>query len=954
MTVTTRAVGSRSQIIAFLGPTNTGKTFHTIQDMLKHETGVIGFPLRLLARENYDKIVEEVGKDNVALLTGEEKIIPKHARYYICTVEAMPIEKEFDFLAVDEIQLCADPDRGHVFTDRLLRARGIDKTVFLGALTIKPIIQKLVPSAEFRQSPRLSNLEYRGYKKLTRLPKRSAVVAFSINDVYEVAEIIKRQRGGTALVLGALSPRTRNAQVEMYQNGEVDFLVATDAIGMGLNMDIHHVAFASTRKYDGKRMRNLTTPEIAQIAGRAGRYKRDGTFGVTGNVQDFDHEIVDAVQTHTLGDISEIYWRNTNLDFRSVQDLIDSLEAPSGIKLLTRGYPSDDYMALKSFTRHKDIMDRMIDEGHIRLLWDVCQVPDFRKALPEEHHKILKDIFIRLCDDSLPDHYIAENLKKLDNPKGNVDTLMTRLAYIRTWTYVTHRTDWIQRSTHWQEKAHAIEDRLSDSLHESLINRFVDRQNALLIKSNMNNLNPDVRQNGDVYIGQEKIGTLKGFSLTLENKHGSYNLKSTMTAVKQTLQPEIDERVRQIVAKDDGRFSLNNDGNILWQPDKTNPLPGSTIAKIKKGDDLYKPHVHIPNADLLGDDDKKAVTDKLQNWLHDHIKVTLEPMLEFAADDTYKPSVKGIAFQIMENMGVVNRSDAEDLIKNLDNDDRSILRKYKIRMGPHMVYMRPFTKPATIRLRAMLWSVFNGVDLPAKVPNDGSVSVLQADYELDETYARCIGYPVCGPRLIRVDMLDRIISAAFDNSSKGRFQATHNMAEWLGCTIEELYAILEGIGFKKVPDDIVQKSTPPEETVAEDIATEAEPAEDKPKEDVAKEEVPKETQEELKAEEQKSEDVKTEDQKAPEQKPDLAFFYLNINKQKPLQQRPAHKGKPGGKPPFTDKKNKKFADKKFGDKKFKGKGKREFTVEKKQKFTSENLKHNPFAMLQGLKSDEDK
>ena len=451
MNVSNQAVKAEGRVTAVLGPTNTGKTYHAIDEMLSYKTGCIGFPLRLLARENYDKVAAKIGKTHVALVTGEEKIIPPNARYFFCTVESMPVEQSFEFLAVDEIQLCADPDRGHIYTDRLLRARGTEATMFMGSDTIRTILTGLVPYIEIVTRPRLSVLEYTGFRKLTRLNKRTAVVAFSVDDVYAIADLIRRQRGGTAVVLGALSPRTRNAQVEMYQAGEVDFMVATDAIGMGLNMDIDHVALASTRKYDGEKARPLTTAELAQIAGRAGRYKKDGTFGVTGNVKGLDPDIVDAIEKHEFDSLQNVYWRNSELDYGSPMALFRSLERGSSKTVLQRGRPSDDYLTLANMLQRDEVMAQATGKEGTHLLWDVCQIPDFRKTLTETHPELVAEIFLHLRESgAIPEDWMEGHIQKLDSTEGEVDALMTRIAHVRTWTYVTHRADWVVDPGHWR------------------------------------------------------------------------------------------------------------------------------------------------------------------------------------------------------------------------------------------------------------------------------------------------------------------------------------------------------------------------------------------------------------------------------------------------------------------------------------------------------------------------
>src|SRR6476646_997199 len=476
--------GAASRLVAMLGPTNTGKTHLAIERMLDHQSGMIGFPLRLLARENYDRVVKLRGARAVALITGEEKILPPNPSYFVCTVESMPLDRAVEFLAVDEIQLCADPERGHVFTARLLHARGLQETMFLGADTIRPLMRRLVPGVDYVSRPRFATLSYTGYKKVTRLPPRSAVVAFASADVFSLAELIRRQRGGTAVVLGALSPRARNAQVGMFQAGEVDYLVATDAIGMGLNMDLDHVAFARLAKFDGRGPRRLSSAEIGQIAGRAGRHMSNGTFGTTADEGLLEPDIVAAVEEHRFEALTRISWRNSNLRFNSVGALLHSLDERPSAPGLVQVRDADDHRALQLLSRNTDVVDLATNPGAVRLLWEVCQIPDFRKVMSDSHARFLAHCFVHLAGPSerLPTVWVGRQMAQLDRLDGDIDTLMARIAHIRTWTYITHRGDWIEAAGEWQERARGIEDRLSDALHDRITQRFVDRRSAFLVR----------------------------------------------------------------------------------------------------------------------------------------------------------------------------------------------------------------------------------------------------------------------------------------------------------------------------------------------------------------------------------------------------------------------------------------------------------------------------------------
>lgn len=941
MTSSNHAIKSDSRIIAVLGPTNTGKTHYAIEQMLSHHTGCMGFPLRLLARENYDRVCEQKGKAHVALVTGEEKIIPPHARYYLCTVESMPVDQDFEFLAVDEIQLCADPDRGHIFTDRLLRARGTETTMFMGSDTMQALLTGLVPHVEILTRPRLSVLEYTGFKKLTRLNKRTAVVAFSIDDVYAIADLVRRQRGGTAVVLGALSPRTRNAQVEMYQSGEVDFMVATDAIGMGLNMDIRHVALAATRKFDGERTRNLSKAELAQIAGRAGRYKKDGTFGVTGNVRGLDPDVVEAIERHQFESLPHIYWRNSNLEYDSPVVLRRALERSSGQQTLQKGRPSDDYLTLCHLMERDDVMAMAGDIDAVRLLWDVCQIPDFRKTLTETHQDLVAEIYKHLRDAEtpvLPEDWMEEHIRKLDNVEGEVDTLMTRIAHVRTWTYVTHRADWLSDPEHWRGRTLRIEDKLSDALHQALTKRFVDKRSAVLL-GKMEEGSPllaGIKADGEVVVEGQRVGQIIGFRFKPDETSGREEFKAIMSAARQALKPEIGRRLAMVLKAEDKQFKLSDDGHILWQADATNPLPGEPVGKIRKGDLLLKPRAEAMDTNLLDGQDKTEISEKLQDWLDRHIHFALEPLFRLTGGDDLSAQARGIAFQLQEALGILPRANLEELIAGLDEEGRKALRARKVRMGPLLVFLPELNKPAAVKLRALLLTLFQGKALPAESPKDGIVSFSVTDKAVDADYYRSIGYPVYGPRSIRVDMLDRVVCAVYDSAKEGKFQAQHKMAEWLGCNILDLYAVLEAMGHKIIHDPALEKA---KEQTAEEPKAEAPAA-------------PEEKAEEPAAIEATAAEPAKVEEKA---KPELATFRLKRGKA----DAPEREHKPRADKKF-DKKEKTFSKpdkKKFdGEKKdFKKKKsdrpKRDHDDGKERVYSSnpQKFEDSPFAILQQLK-----
>lgn len=969
MDVTNLAVSSSSKVTALLGPTNTGKTWKAIDRMLGYQTGMIGFPLRLLARENYDRVVRMKGAGAVALITGEEKILPPRARYFLCTVEAMPVGKEFDFVAIDEIQLCADAERGHIFTDRLLRTRGRAETMFLGADTMAPLIRSLVPGAEFESRPRLSKLSYAGSKKLTRLPKRSAVVAFSINDVYNIAELVRRQRGGTAVVLGALSPRTRNAQVEMYQNGEVDFLVATDAIGMGLNMDIHHVAFAALRKYDGARLRDLTKQEIAQVAGRAGRHMRDGTFGVTGALKSIDAETIEAVENHLFEPVRQACWRNAALDFSSPKMLLNSLERPSGRPALIRGRPADDQVALASLLRREDVQNVAATPDAVRLLWEACQIPDFRKTMSESHHTLVADIYQRLLEGPLPEDYVARHIERLGGTEGDVDALMARIAHVRTWTYISHHADWLKNAAHWQEKARALEDRLSDVLHEALTRRFVDQRAAVLMRSleEQRDLLAGVKKDGEVVVEGHPVGQLQGFRFIPDVQSTGPDYKPVMTAARNALKPEIQRRMNAMLNAESKQFTLKDDGRIFYQADKTNPLPGAPLAAVRKGPSVMRPDVDLPESDLLEGKDRDAVTEKLRSWLHAHIDTVLEPLKNLENDEGLGGPARGICFQVHEALGILPRHVVEPLIAELDPEGRASLRERKVRLGPVLVFIPALNKPAGVRLRALLWSLWNDKPLPAPVPKDGIVSYTVEAGNVDHRFQRAIGYPVYGPRAIRIDMLDRVISAVYDSADKGVFKASHKMAEWLGSSIPDLYAVLEAMGHRKIHDPAEdaakEDAAKPESEAAPESADAPAPKQpgDIDLQPEATAEIAEGVETPVVAPEQQTETEAAAEEKpegepakpAEQKRPELATFRLKKGKASDRPKPPFGKldkprgKKPEGKPEFREDRKPRH-----------GKPKRPERGERPERVMSAGPKmkpeDSPFAVLQQLKNNNEK
>jgi ATP-dependent RNA helicase SUPV3L1/SUV3 len=780
---------SPPRIVAVLGPTNTGKTHFAIERMLGHRSGMIGFPLRLLARENYDRVVKIKGARAVALVTGEEKIVPPNASYFLCTVESMPVDRKVEFLAVDEIQLAADPERGHVFTDRLLHARGEFETLFVGAETIKRLIRRLVPEAEFMTRPRLSQLSYSGAKRITRLPRRSAVIGFSAAEVYELAELVRRRRGGTAVVLGALSPRTRNAQVAMYQAGEVDYMVATDAIGMGLNMDIDHVAFSGVVKFDGRHHRRLGAAEIAQIAGRAGRHMNDGTFGTTGALEGLEPELVEAVENHRFQPLKSLYWRNSDLDFASLDALQASLDAPPPSWDLMRAREADDRRALAVLARQDDVARLAGTSDAVRLLWEVCQIPDFRKMLSEAHTRLLGRIFGHLAGPSgrLSTDWVARQVDRIDRADGDIDTLIGRIAAIRTWTYVSHRGDWLEDAVHWQERARAIEDRLSDALHERLTQRFVDRRSTKLARrlDEGEGLLGAVTRGGDVLVEGEFVGRIEGFRFVPDATAGGDDARALLTAAGRALRDDMAGRIRRFADEPDKAFALAPEGALLWR--------GVAIGRLTAGRHPLTPAVDIPRNDLLDPAQREQVRRRLGSWVLAELQRRLGPLVA-AQDAMLAPAARGLVYQLGESLGALPRRQVAPLVAALEPADRRALAALGVRIGEHSIYFPSLQRPAAMRFRALLWCVHN---LQPVEPFEASRGVIAAPNERLRAIAAACGYRPMRGLAIRVDRLEKLAQEARRLSRVGPFTVTPGLAGLIDGEVTEVETLLTAIGYRR-------------------------------------------------------------------------------------------------------------------------------------------------------------
>jgi ATP-dependent RNA helicase SUPV3L1/SUV3 len=801
-----------SVVNVLLGPTNTGKTHYAIERMLSYSSGMIGLPLRLLAREVYNRAVEKVGAAAVALITGEEKIKPESPRYWVSTVEAMPRDLDLAFVAVDEIQLGADLDRGHVFTDRLLHRRGREETLLIGAATMHRAVRDLLPGARIFARPRLSKLSFAGDKKITRLPRRSAIVAFSVEDVYAIAEWIRRQRGGAAVVLGALSPRTRNAQVEMYQNGDVDYIVATDAIGMGLNLDVDHIAFAAARKFDGCQHRCLTPAEFGQIAGRAGRHLRDGTFGTTGRCAPFDAELVEALEEHRFDAVRMLQWRNTDLDFSSIAGLAASLDTLPKEQGLVRAALAEDQMVLDIASRDEKAVRAAKSRPDIARLWECCQIPDYRKLSPAAHAELVLSVFgFVVRAGQIPDDWFARNVAGQDRVDGDLDTLSARLAEIRTWTYIANRSGWLRDPAHWQNAARRVEDRLSDALHERLAQRFVDRRTGVLMRRLRENvmLEAEVTPSGDVLVEGQHVGQLNGFRFTADPEAAGEAAKALNAAAQKALASEIEGRVGRVSEAVDEAFILANDGIIRWL--------GEPIGKISAGAHVLEPRVTILADEQLTGQALETVQRRLDLWLAQHVKKLLGPLADLEKGEGLDGIARGVAFQVAESLGVLDRARVAQEVKSLSQDARAVLRKFGVRFGAYHLYLPNLIKPAPRALAAQLYAlkhgggdVVKGLDEVLHLAASGRTS-LAAGKDVQRNLYRAAGFRVCEDRAVRVDILERLADlirpamsyrpgvspgdpppGAADGDG---FVVTVAMTSLAGCSGESFASILRALGY---------------------------------------------------------------------------------------------------------------------------------------------------------------
>src|SRR5882757_3753689 len=812
-------------VTAVLGPTNTGKTHLAIERMLAHSSGMIGLPLRLLAREVYNKCVDRVGADAVALITGEEKIKPPNARFWVSTVEAMPRDLDVAFIAIDEIQLAADLERGHVFTDRILNRCGREETLVLGAQTMRAMIEKLLPGANILSRPRLSTLNFAGEKKLTRLPRRSAIVTFSADEVYAIAELIRRQRGGAAVVLGSLSPRTRNAQVALYQSGDVDYLVATDAIGMGLNLDVDHVAFAADRKFDGYQFRKLNPGELGQIAGRAGRAMRDGTFGTTGRCPPFEPDLVQALESHAFDSVKVLQWRNTVLDFSSIGALAATLAQTPTEQGLTRAPIAEDIQVLEHVSRDEEVRALAVSRTAVERLWEVCQVPDYRKISPAAHAELAVTLYgFLMREGTIPPNWFAGQVAQADRTDGDIDTLANRIAHIRTWTFAANRPDWLADPEHWQGIARGVEDKLSDALHERLAERFVDRRTSVLMRRLRENtmLETEITKTGEVVVEGHAIGRLDGFTFTPDSASAGPEGKALRAAAQKALAGEIDARAAKLGHAGDEQFVLASDGTMRWQ--------GEPVAKLGAGEEVLRPRVRILADEHLTGPAREAVQARLDLWLKAHLEKLLGPLFALASAEDITGIARGVAFQLTEALGVLERGRVAEEVKGLDQNARATLRKYGVRFGAYHLYLPNLLKPAVRALALQLWALkettpdTKGLDEVPHLASSGRTS-FPADKEVPKALYRVVGYRVCGERAVRVDILERLAdlirpALAWRPGSPGTrppgaiegggFTVTVNMTSLTGSSGEDFASVLRSLGYRMEKKVKPAEPAPPE------------------------------------------------------------------------------------------------------------------------------------------------
>ena len=784
---------SKNKITAVLGPTNTGKTFLAIETMLSFDSGMIGFPLRLLAREVYDKVIKKISPDKVALITGEEKIIPSNAKYFLCTVESMPINKHLDFVGIDEIQMCANHERGHIFTDRLLNVRGDKLTMFMGSSTIRNIVKKLNEDTEFINRDRLSKLSFIGHKKISRINRKTAIIAFSTEEVYAIAELVRRQKGGAAIVMGSLSPKTRNAQVNLYQSGDVDFLVATDAIGMGINMDLENVFFSNLRKFDGKKLRKLNLSEIGQIAGRAGRYLNDGNFGITGNCKDISPEEVELLENHKFEEIKILFWRNSKLNFNNASALIKSLNEKPKKEWLRKIHECEDEKVLKYFLNNMESHNIKDNKDTLELLWECCQIPDFVKKTYGNHIEVVGKVFDFLngINGKISNDYMRIQLMKLDNLDGNVDSLSNRIANVRTWSYVSNKINWVENQNYWIEKTKILEDRLSERLHEELTRTFIDKRASILargLKQDMD-FKTEIMENDKVVIDGQFIGNLKGLKFEMDLKAGALetDIKSLKKAARQTVGPELKKRIQLIL--DTGLIEIKNDFKIYWRD-----FP---IAKLEQGKDYLNPEIFIIVDDLLDNKDKQNFSNFIEKWIKEKIELVLKSLIDLKNLKESNSSIKALAYQLYENNGVLKRENVTDYLKKLGQEERKILRELGVKFGRYHIFLYKLLKPEAVSLRILLWKNFHQKFLNLAPPTFG-LNFVEDKNAKNKNFMLLCGFENFENYFVRIDILERLfVQIINSNPDKNKeIRLVPEMLNLLGCNKQNFQKLIEKMNYK--------------------------------------------------------------------------------------------------------------------------------------------------------------
>jgi ATP-dependent RNA helicase SUPV3L1/SUV3 len=777
------------KIVALLGPTNTGKTHVAIEKMLEFDSGIFGLPLRLLAREVYDKCVIKVGADKVALITGEEKIIPSTANYFICTVESMPKNKEVDFIAIDEIQMCADRERGHIFTERMLETRGTKLTMFLGSQVMAKIIEELVDNVEFEKKERYSKLSYSGIKKISRLDRKVAIIAFSIEEVYAIAELVRRQKGGAAVIMGSLSPKTRNSQVGLYQSGDVDYLIATDAIGMGLNMDINEIYFSNLKKFDGKKTRRLNLIEMSQIAGRAGRYKNDGGFGTTGDCETLNSDEIEKIEKHQLPDTKTIYWRNSKLVFENPEKLIASLELKPAQKNLIRTNESLDESVLRFFL--KKGANNIIYHKNLELLWECCQIPDFEKKAYGQHINVIDKVFQFLSTrkKKIPSTFMKEQLKGLERDHGNMDLLSHRLSNVRTWSYVANKKNWVENSDYWVQLTKNIEDKLSDKLHDELTKSFIDKKISILSRSLKQDLvlNTEINDKNKIHIDGQLVGELKGLKFLIEvtSKTLDTDIKSIKKAARKGVEKELIKRVDEILAK--AEIEIDNESRIIW---KDNP-----IARLKKGNDYLNPDIDIIADDSLNDESKSKLTIFLNKWLANYVNEILGDLIKLTKHQITNQYLRGLVFQLYEKNGVVKRIEVDKIVKSIPVEERKKLWGMGIKIGRYHIYLPKMLKPKAVEFRIVLWKIFHNLSDKNKIPKSGLNFLAGAT--LEKNFLLLCGFEKFREFFVRIDILEKLFLKIIDSTKGKRFKINAEMMNLLGCSKENFYKLMTYMNYKK-------------------------------------------------------------------------------------------------------------------------------------------------------------